>query len=241
MIRDHDKIVYLNKKTYLHKPKFAWKFLFNLIKKNKNKKITFWDVGCGNGYMLKYLEKQLPKWKFLGSDNFKELVKISKKNTNANIFLDDITKKPKFSTYKADIVHTTGVLCIYDNVENFLHQIINRCNKSGEIFLQGGINDKPVDVITRYRDCTKKNYWTNKINQPGWNKFSMKTISRILNKNEKTKEFKFIKIRFPKTLNVKKKSTDPMRSWTVVFNNEVYFTNSLNVLDNTYYLNIKLK
>ena len=36
MIRDHDKIVYLNKKTYLHKPKFAWKFLFNLIKKNMN-------------------------------------------------------------------------------------------------------------------------------------------------------------------------------------------------------------
>ena len=241
MIRDHDKIVYLNEKTYLHKPKFAWKFLFNLIKKNKDKKITFWDVGCGNGYMLKYLEKRFPKWKFLGSDNYKELVKISKKNTNANIFLDDITKKPKVSTYKADIVHTTGVLCIYDNVENFLHQIINRCNKSGEIFLQGGINDKPVDVITRYRDCTKKNYWINKINQPGWNKFSMKTISRILNKNEKTKEFKFIKIRFPKTLNVKKKSTDPMRSWTVVFNNEVYFTNSLNVLDNSYYLNIKLK
>lgn len=241
MIREHDKIVYLNEKTYSRKPKFVWKFLLNLIKKNKNREITFWDVGCGNGYLLRYLERQLPRWKFLGSDNYKELVDVSKKNTSANIFLDDVTKKPKVSTYKADIVHTSGVLCIYDDVENFLNQMINRCNKSGEIFLLGGINDKPVDVITRYRDCSKRNYWKNKINQPGWNKFSMKTISRILNKNKKTKEFNFFKIKFPKNLNVKKKSTDPMRSWTEIFKNEVYFTNSLNMLDNFYYLYIKLK
>ena len=39
----------------------------------------------------------------------------------------------------------------------------------------------------------------------GWNVISKKTVSRILRKNKKVIRFKFLEIKFPKTLVLKKK------------------------------------
>ena len=155
--------------------------------------------------------------------------------TGEKIIFDNIENK-KFKI-KADILHAAGVHSCFDDIDNFLKNIINRCNDKGEIYIHGSFNMNPVDVIIRYRDCTKKNFFKHKIDQSGWNNFSKINIVNLLKKNKKVKKFKFYKINFPKKLNLKR-SSDPLRSWTINYNNKKYFINSLNILQHQYILKI---
>ena len=85
---------------------------------------------------------------------------------------------------------------IFDNVDNTLKQLINRCNSKGCIYVLHYFNDFNIDYLTRYRDnINSKN---NKINEMGWNVFSKATISKILRNNKKVLSFKFIEINFSK-------------------------------------------
>ena len=68
----------------------------------------------------------------------------------------------------------------------------------------------------------------------------MLTISNILKKNKRVKKFKFYPINFPKNLRIKK-TKDPLRSWTISYNNENYFINSLNILQKQHILKIWVK
>ena len=75
----------------------------------------------------------------------------------------------------------------------------------------------------------------------GWNLFSKQTISRILKKNKHVSKFKFIEVKFPLKISVKKNKNDLMRSWTTYYNGKKYFVNGLNMFNRIYFLEIKLK
>ena len=62
--------------------------------------------------------------------------------------------------------------------------------------------DYDIDYLVRYRDNLNSK---KKIDEMGWNVFSKKTVSRILRKNKKVLRFKFLEIKFPKTLVLKKR------------------------------------
>tara|TARA_B100001996_G_C18664967_1_gene594550 strand:+ start:599 stop:1336 length:738 start_codon:yes stop_codon:yes gene_type:complete len=231
---------YSKDNTFLKKGKIAWNYLFKLIQNKKNKKIIFWDIGCAEGALLKFIEHKFPKWSYFGSENNWKLINSARKNTNkSKIFFDDVLKKYKKSKKKGDIIFAGGLHPIFDNLELFLNRTIERCEKSGEIFLHGAFNPNNIDMIIRMRDCTKKNFLKNKINVIGWNRFSEKTARIILKKNPRVKKFKFITINFPKSLKVKK--TIPFRGVTKIINNRVYFVNEMNIIEDSKLLHIKLK
>ena len=71
--------------------------------------------------------------------------------------------------------------------------------------------------------------------------FSVKTMKNILNKNKNIKNYKFIKINFPKNLKVKKNIHNHIRSWTQNIGNINFFINGLNLIQNHYFLIINLK
>ena len=234
--RTHDKL-YLKDLRYFKKPKFSTSFFFNLIKNKKFKSLM--DIGCSNGSFLKYLSYKLPSKTYLGTDTNKNLLNFAKKKNNSIKFVYDDITKTNYRNYKADIIHCAGVLNIFDNVDNTLKQLINRCNSKGCIYVLHYFNDFNIDYLTRYRDnINSKN---NKINEMGWNVFSKATISKILRNNKKVLSFKFIEINFPKNLIIKKSKKDLMRSWTTVYNKQKYFVNGLNFFNKLYFLKIKLK
>ena len=235
--RDHDNL-YINEKQYIKKPKFVWSLLSGHLKKHYNKKITFWDVGCANGAFILYLKKKFPKWNFIGSDVKQSLIKRSKEVTKEKIIFDDIEKKKH--KLKANILHAAGVHACFDDLENFLNNIISRCEDNGEIYIHGSFNVKPVDVLIRYRDCSKDSFINNPIDQSGWNNFYIVKKKKILKKNKRVKKFQFIKINFPSKI-IMKRSKDPMRSWNITYKNENYFINSLNILQHQHFLKIWTK
>ena len=51
----------------------------------------------------------------------------------------------------ADIVHSAGVLNIFDNVKNTISQLISRCNRGGYVYITHYFNDYDIDYLVRYR------------------------------------------------------------------------------------------
>ena len=78
-IRIHDKF-YLNSNRY-NKPKEYFKLLHKILKKKvkKSKKYELLDVGCANGELLFYLDKQFSNVNFTGVDIRKDLIDLAKK------------------------------------------------------------------------------------------------------------------------------------------------------------------
>lgn len=197
------------------------------------------DVGCSNGSFLKYISEKIPLKDYMGTDVNYDLLKFTqKKNKSIKIQYDDITQTNK-KMLKADIIHSAGVLNIFDNVRNTIFQLISRCNKGGYIYITHYFNEYDIDYIVRYRDNLNSKH--KEINEMGWNVFSKQTISRILKKNKKVAEFKFLEVKYPKGISVKKDKKDYLRSWTTYYKGSKYFVNGLNFFNKIYFLEIKLK
>jgi SAM-dependent methyltransferase len=235
-MRDHDKL-YLSDTKYFKKPKYVWILLSDLFN-NKKKKITFLDIGCANGAFIFFLKKIFLNWNFVGTDINSKLVNKARKKTKCKIFSDDIRKK-NFKNIKGDIVHAAGVHSIFPDIKKFLKNILDRTSHGGYVYIHGSFNPNNVDTIVSYRDCSKKNFLNRKIDQVGWNNFSIKTVSKILDKIGSVKKYHFYKVKFPKNLKVKRDVKDPMRSWTFFLKNKMYFMNSLNIVQDQYILIIK--
>jgi len=60
---------------------------FSLFTKYLKKGSTIIDLGCGNGRLVPYLEKEIKKYKYIGIDNNKELLEISKQRYPKHKFI----------------------------------------------------------------------------------------------------------------------------------------------------------
>ena len=45
--------------------------------------------------------------------------------------------------------------------------MIEKTKKQGEIYIHRSFNINPVDILIRYRDCKKKNFFSDSIDQKG--------------------------------------------------------------------------
>lgn len=234
-VRSHDDF-YLKEKKFQKKPKYLTQIVYKILQKKNFKSLI--DIGCGNGDFLRYIAEKIPNKVYIGTDIHKKLINLNKKKYDKmKFFYDDI--KIRNSKIKSDIVHCAGVINIFDDVENFLKNIISRCCVKGHIYIIHYFNEYNMDYIVRYRNNNEKN--NNKIIEQGWNVFSIHTISKILKKNKKVRKFTFEEIKFPKKINVKKNKNDLCRSWTINFDNTKYFINGLRFLNKIYILKIELK
>jgi len=229
--RTHDYI-YIDDDRYFSNPKFTSKQFENLLYEISfgSKLNSLWDIGCGNGALLNFLHTKFPKSNLYGSDIIKESLDAAKKNSNKTIkyFLDDITQE-NTTDLLSDVIVSVGVFQIYDEIEKILYQYISRVKQKGYIFIQGPLNKYGVDVLIKYRD--NQNTKTGKVDQVGWNVWSIEYLKQLFSSINEIKEYEFIPVHFPKNLNVKFDEKDTLRSWTVDLNGENKFMNGIIVQD----------
>ena len=229
-IRIHDKL-YLNSNRY-NKPKECFKFLHKILKKKvkKNKKYELLDVGCANGELLFYLDKQFSNINFTGVDIRKDLIDLAKKKLpNSTLLLKKDFNKKILIKKRYDFVICCGVISIFDNLDIFINNLKKSVKKNGYLFIFNSFNEYDFDVIVSYKDLNSniKNY------QSGWNTWSIKTIQKFFKK--KVKKHKF-QIKF----DIKKNEKDLVRTWTVNINKKRYFINALQIIQNQMFLEIKI-
>ena len=112
--------------------------------------------------------------------------------------MDDIRYKPNKLCLQGDIIFLSGVHSHFDDPEIYLNGCIKRSNKSSKIIIHGIFNPYDIDILIKYKKSNDYDTVNKKINQTGWNMFSLKTIKRFLNKNKNIKNYKFRKLLFHK-------------------------------------------
>ena len=100
----------------------------------------------------------------------------------------------------SDVIVSVGVFQIFEEIEKILYQYISRVKQKGYVFIQGPLNKYSVDVLIKYRD--NQNTKTGKVDQVGWNIWSIDYLEKLFSEINEIKEFEFIPVNFPKNLNV---------------------------------------
>tara|TARA_B100001057_G_scaffold486601_1_gene568022 strand:- start:590 stop:1294 length:705 start_codon:yes stop_codon:yes gene_type:complete len=227
--------IYLSE-DYKKNPKLIFKFIYELINKNnknlikKNSYIDILDIGCAKGEFLYFINKNIKNLRYIyGIDNSKTLISSAKKNL-INDYKFIVKNGENFSLNKKfDIITSIGLTGFFDDLNKHLNCIKNHLKKNGQAYVLHLFNKHDVDVIVRYKKSEDKNYLK------GWNLHSIKTIEKILKKNQlkivSLKEFKL-----PFNLSPKK---DPLRSWTLNTPNGSKFINGLGQIYSLYCFKIK--
>ncbi len=229
--RLHDKL-YLKSNRY-KKPKESSKMLLRILKQKKNlkkKQIKILDIGCANGELIYFLKENLDQnIKFYGFDIRQDLINKSKKMLPDVYFKKiDISKKIKFKE-KFDIIICAGVICIFDKLDDFFHNIKKLSKDNTIVYIFDKLNQYDYNVFNKYEDFNLRE----KVLQSGWNIWSINYLKKFL-KNRKVVAHKFdIKI------DIKKRDHDLMRAWTIKVNKKRYFTNGLKLLNNQYWLEFR--
>jgi len=221
--RTHDHF-YLNENKK-KKPKDNFYFIRNLIEKDFNlskknptqlKKIKLIDIGCATGDFAHFFLKKYPTIDYLGIDVMPKLLKKAKKDLPGYKFQrGNIVNLKNLRKKKFDVVCMLSVHGIWDEFEKWLHNVINLTSINGKAYIFGIFNPENLDVLVKLRKSDKnfaKNHW-----EPGWNFWSINTISKYLTK----KKIKFKFHRWDITRSLPKKP-DPLRSYTQKLNNRKY-------------------
>ena len=228
-IRIHDKF-YLKSNRY-NKPKECFKLLKNILKKRlkKNKTYNLLDIGCANGELLYYLNKNFKNVNFHGVDIRTDLINLAKKKLPLKIKLEKLDYNKKLIIKKKyDIIICSGVISIFDNLDIIMKNIKQSFTKNSYLYFFGSFNEYDFDTRVAYKDLNSKikNF------QSGWNLWSVKTIQSYFRK-------KIIKYPFEIKINIKKNKRDLMRSWTIKVNNKLRFINAISLMQNQMWLEIK--
>tara|TARA_Y100000389_G_scaffold204942_1_gene261059 strand:- start:2426 stop:3127 length:702 start_codon:yes stop_codon:yes gene_type:complete len=222
--------VYLNKKA---KTKEYFKLITEYLYKYKSE-VSLLDVACASGDFLSLFKKK-KNFNLTGIDFSKTLINLAKKKVpNATFNVMDLSKKIKLKE-KFDICTCLGTLSVFDDKFKIINKLINLVKKKGELFFFDPINENDVNVIIRYQNNYEKNHqWLT-----GFNTFSKKYWEKKLKQHPKIKSFSFQKFNIRTTISKNKKN--PMRAWTIPFNNKNQLTVGTGQLLNFYIIKINLK
>ena len=227
--RLHDEI-YLKSNRY-KKPKESFKLLYKILKKklSNNKNYRLLDVGCANGELLFFLHQKFSNIEFCGIDVRNDLIKLAKKKCSSDIYFKrlDYTQNQNFNK-KFDIIISSGVIGIFDNLDIFFKNIKKNMRKKTTLFLFSNFNNYDFDIFSAYKDLNSKN----NNYQSGWNIWSIKTIKKYFKKK------KIIKHLFNIKFDVRQNKKDLVRTWTIKINKKRYFTNALGLIFNQMWLEI---
>lgn len=165
------------------------------------------DIGCAKGELIYILKEKYPKITYVGLEYSKELIDIAQKESFLKdvVFIEGDAQKFKLNE-KFDIVVMSGVLSIFDEVQNILDNMLDHINSGGKGYIFGGFNIDDIDVIVRYRN----NYINSDIWESGWNIFSIPSIEKVLAPHISSFHYK----KFNLSQNIEKKD-NPVSSYTV--------------------------
>ena len=216
------------------KIKFTDRLLLKKIQKFKSKKLKVVDVGFGNADLMNLIKNNFSRWECIGLDSNIKLIKFArKKYPKFDFYKFDLMKSKIEKYYKADLIICVGVVQIFDDLKKCIDKLIKLANKNSKIYIISIFNPYSVDLFTRYK------FVGDKTMQLGWNKHSLLSLKNCFLENKRVKKININKIKFPKSLKVKK-TTDFMRSWTVNFNKKKHFYNATGI-QHQYIVEVTLK
>lgn len=209
-----DDGIYLDGKD-IERPKEIFKFLGDLTGSlDLQGPVRVLDVGCAAGAYLHYLNTRFPEYRLSGMDISEALIGRAREDVSGcNFTVGSALDPAAFPEKEFDVVNCSGVLSIFDDIEQPLRNFVSCVSEGGSIIINTIINDDPVDVIMRYRrsgDETEGQWET------GWNIFSKKSFERVLNNFSGTLSWSWHPFELPFAL---AKKEDPMRTWTIATDN----------------------
>ncbi len=213
--RKVDSAIY-NKIDSENQPKELFKQVIEIIGFLKDKdasKKKLIDIGGANGAFCGYVRSLNGEISITNSDYNEEILQNSKSfflKNNINFKNDDANSLSEKSN-SFDYVTSFGVTSIFDEFIPSFSEMIRIAKPEGIICNSIIANESNIDVIIKYLDSKTGEHI------PGWNKFSIDSISNYLANNKDVQSFNFIKHKMP--FEIKKKS-DPMRSYTRNINGE---------------------
>ncbi len=230
-VRTHDKF-YL-KENYKTEPKEYYKLVKSEIEKNFHGLLegrAILDVGCETGSFLHYLRESFPSASLTGLDVMQELLdEVNKPNDIGAVTINaDISSQLTISE-KYDAVTMLGVLGIFDDYEKVIDNLVSLISDDGCVYIFSAFNPEDLDMIMRCRRSNDDGEW-----EKGWNVFSLETIRNYC----EHKGWKHEIIEFHMPFAIEKRTSDPLRSWTVTLNGEMAVINGLQLLHNFYLFKI---
>ena len=199
--------VYLN--SNLKDPKYMFVYLCDLLEKEGfNQEGRLLDIGAATGDFLEYAIGRFKMEKAVGVDFDQELVHAAKnRGLRAEFYKGDANNLSGFEDGVFNAVMLTGVHSIFDEFKFSFGESIRLARKGGLVLITGIFNEFPLDARIHWRYPENQNGdW-----HPGYNLFSMKSVSSFLESHEKVKSFEFLDFSLPFDLDPK---DDPVRSWT---------------------------
>lgn len=201
--RTHDKF-YLteNRKD---NPKEYFKFIANIASPFlNNDSVSAIDIGCATGDFVYFLRSQFPNISLSGMDVDEELLaRANQEVEGVNFIYGDITKDELPG--KFDVIFLNGVHSIFDDfiwLENLLELM---SSDDARVFVFGLFNPEDLDVLIKSRPAATDEKW-----ETGWNLYSKKSVLSFLDRRGFDGTYSDFEI----GLDLKKKSDDPLRSWT---------------------------
>ncbi len=117
------------------------------------KKFSFLDLGCGNGWVVRKINKEKLCINAIGIDGATEMLKNAKsRDKESEYILADINSyKP---TKKFDLIHSMEVLYYLDNPKQIIQEILNSWLNVGGRLIVG---------IDHYFENSQSHSWENKV------------------------------------------------------------------------------
>ncbi len=209
--RKKNDLAYLDPAVYAE-PKEYFKLLVRIIQDNYGQKpISLIDVGCASGAFIHYAKANLNIVDCAGTDVSEELIHTAKQQLpDVEFYINSINAPEMNFEQKFDICVCLGTLCIFDEIERPLRNLLNLIKSGGSLFIFDAFNEEPVDMIMRYRVVgdNEDDQWGSGLNVP-----SMVTMERLFKKYNRDIEIEWVDFEMP--FHIPKRDDSPMRQWTI--------------------------
>jgi len=151
------------------------------------------------------------------------MIDLARKNLpDCSFEVNSILRGHFFSGRKFDFLSCSGVIQIFDDIRQPLVNLVNAVKSGGRMYIFTAVNERPIDLITRYRKAGDDGDW-----ELGWNIFSQATYERTIKGIAPAAKTRFIDFCMPFDI---PEQADPMRTWAVNLNGKRTLVNGANLI-----------
>lgn len=151
-----------------------------ILKKHhkKNFSLNILDIGCADGNLINFLEKDFINTKFTGIDVSQKLISKCKNNNRKTFIKCDYKKFSKLKKY--DVVMGLGISGYASNLIVLIKDLLKFVKKDGFLIVEGGVNFNGFDVNIKFRyNNSKPLRW-----ETGFNSISSDYLENFLKKSK---------------------------------------------------------
>ena len=200
--------VYLDKEHFGN-PKASFLTIIEILRGSTGdgRAISLLDLGCANGSFLYHVRQSLRIGRAVGVDCSGQLTRFARENQPGVEFITADLEKPLGEGLKDfDICTCLGTLCLFDEIEFPLKNLIGSLRPGGLAIVYDLVNKYPVDVWMRYKEITDGTW------RPAYNVRSKETWQRLIYAIDPNLDITITPFLMPYSL---PKTSDFMRAWTI--------------------------